>query len=138
MDKLLVNDFNSITNPIFSVSDLRKQFETPPYSKPIALSTQASIRCHPPKGKPTPTLHWVKNGKRVDPSVNKGVIISGDDQQLMFVNAKMSDSGNYTCVAENLAATRESPVAVITVFGRKIISNMFFFLFMPSDLSFVL
>ena len=40
----------------FSPSDLRKEFEVPPYSQSVELGSQIELRCHPPQGKPEPRV----------------------------------------------------------------------------------
>jgi hypothetical protein len=37
---------------------------------------------------------------------------------LIVVAARLTDSANYSCVAENIASTRTSDPAAITVYGR--------------------
>ncbi len=44
-------------------------------------------------------------------------MVTGSDH-LIVVSARVSDSGNFTCVAENLADVRHSPPAQLTVFGK--------------------
>jgi hypothetical protein len=51
------------------ISDLRKEFDTPPYSQQIELGSQAELRCHPPKGSPEARVsHWLKNGEKIEDS----------------------------------------------------------------------
>ena len=38
------------------LSDLRKEFEVPPYSQKVELGSQIELRCHPPGGKPKPRV----------------------------------------------------------------------------------
>jgi hypothetical protein len=38
------------------ISDLRKEFEVPPYSQKVELGSQIELRCHPPDGKPKPRV----------------------------------------------------------------------------------
>ena len=40
----------------FSISDLRKEFEVPPYSQNVELGSQIELRCHPPVGVPKPRV----------------------------------------------------------------------------------
>ena len=37
---------------------------------------------------------------------------------LIIVSARLTDSGNFTCVAENLAGSRRSPPAEIVIYGE--------------------
>jgi hypothetical protein len=60
-------------NCIFIISspDLRKEFDTPPYSQQIQLGGQAELRCHPPKGNPEAKVtHWLKNGAKIENDPN--------------------------------------------------------------------
>lgn len=95
---------------------LRKQFETPPYSQQVAVGSSVQMRCLPPKGKPTPTIYWLKGDRRIDPDKDKNFLLSGDNH-LIVVSAQTGDSGNYTCAAENIASTRYSDPATLTVFA---------------------
>ncbi len=94
---------------------LRKDFVTPPYAQQIELGSQAQLRCHPPKGNPAArVLHWTKNGAEIqDPN-----FIQSTDGHLIIVQARMEDAGNYTCVASNDVLTRQSPIAVINIYGK--------------------
>ena len=94
---------------------LRKNFDTPPYSQQIELSSQAQLRCHPPTGNPAArVIHWLKDGAVIDNSN----FIQSSDGHLIIVQARMQDAGNYTCVASNDVLTRQSPSATITIYGK--------------------
>jgi netrin receptor unc-5 len=97
------------------ISDLRREFETPPYSRQVALGSQVEMRCHPPKGKPTPTISWTKNGEAVEK--NKNLLETGSGH-LIVVKARWADAANYSCVAGNVAGRRISPTAQLTVYGK--------------------
>ena len=100
---------------IFPISVLRKDFDTPPYSQQIELGSQAQMRCHPPKGNPAPrVIHWLKNGVEI----NDANFIQSADGSLIIVQARMEDAGNFTCVASNDVLTRQSPTAIITIYGK--------------------
>ncbi len=105
---------------IFLLSVLRPLFVTPPYSQQIELSSQAVLRCHPPKGEPVAFVgEWRKDGARVDQTTDANFIKSSDGH-LLILQARMEDSGNYTCVARNAAGLeRTSPPAIVTVFGKQ-------------------
>ena len=157
-----------------SFADLKKNFETPPYNKDVSAGKQVQIRCFPPKGRPSPTVTWLKNGVPIDDSRSERntrftfrwvyilwlecdlktrfnctrqllkklfivsiIIFSGGnlmidgDNHLIIVSAKLSDAGNYTCVAENLAARRLSKPALVTVHGKTLIRRRVFCSFNP-------
>ena len=100
-----------------SVSDLRREFETPPYSRQVALGTQVEMRCHPPKGKPTPMVTWLKNGSPVREGGNGNLLVTGAGH-LIVVKTRWADAANYSCVAENVAARRVSQAAQLAVYGK--------------------
>lgn len=98
--------------------DLKRDFETPPYSQQIEVGRQAMLRCHPPRGEPEARVtHWLKNGQVVDPDLDSNFIQSATGH-LLIQQARMSDSANYTCVASNDVIERISPPAVIGVYGE--------------------
>ena len=75
------------------------------------------MRCHPPKGRPIPSISWLQNDRPIDPNTDKNFIVTGEGH-LIFVAARLSDTNNYTCVAENVASKRFSDPATITVYGK--------------------
>ena len=97
--------------------DLRKQFEVPPYSQQVVRGGQVEVRCHPPKGKPPPRVYWLQNGRKIDPNQDKNFLVTAEGH-LIVVAARLTDSANYSCVAENIANTRTSDSAAITVYGK--------------------
>ena len=73
------------------------------------------LQCKPPVGSPRPNITWYKNGKalllrgrRVRLRSRNGLIIK---------RVQMRDSGEYQCVAKNMAARREGPVMTLDVRG---------------------
>lgn len=101
---------------LVSYAYLKKHFEVPPYSQQVSRGGQVEMRCHPPKGRPLPTLYWLQNGRKIDPATtDKNFIVTGEGH-LIVVAAKLTDTANYTCVAENIATTRYSDPATITVY----------------------
>ena len=101
------------------VSDLRREFETPPYSRQVSLGSQVEMRCHPPKGKPAPMVTWLKNGSPVREGGNgNGNLLVTGAGHLIVVKTRWADAANYSCVAENVAARRVSQAAQLTVYGK--------------------
>lgn len=107
-------DFIILTVPL-DVSDLKKTFESPPYSLSVEVDRQAEIRCHPPVGMPIPRVYWLRNGAPLEPDTN---IIVSSEGHLLVNQARLQDTANYSCVAENIAARRVSDPALLTVYGE--------------------
>ncbi|CAG0881635.1 unnamed protein product [Darwinula stevensoni] len=95
--------------------DLRKHFVEHPYSKSVEVASQAELRCMPPEGVPLPRVAWLKDDLPVEVEREPNLIVSSEGN-LLFSQARVSDSGNYTCVAENLAGKRFSDVAALSVY----------------------
>jgi leucine-rich repeat transmembrane protein FLRT len=80
-------------------------------------------------------VYWVQNGRKIDPAQDKNFLVTAEGH-LIVVAAKLTDSGNYSCVAENIASTRTSDSATITVYGKtnfnfdNLTSTLFIFLLM--------
>ena len=108
---------NNLTHIFLLFSDLKKHFEVPPYSQQVSRGGQVEVRCHPPKGRPTPHISWLQNNKQIEPNSDKNFIVTGEGH-LIIVAARLTDTANYTCVAENVASKRFSDPAAITVYGK--------------------
>ncbi|CAL4079276.1 unnamed protein product [Meganyctiphanes norvegica] len=98
-----------------STAFLRRHFVEPPYSAQVSLEQQVELRCLPPDGRPTPTTIWLKNGESIVPQEHPNLRISSEGS-LLFLSARLEDSANYSCIAENVAAKRQSDVAVLKIF----------------------
>ncbi|CAL4058639.1 unnamed protein product, partial [Meganyctiphanes norvegica] len=94
---------------------LRRHFVEPPFSKRVALEQQVELRCLPPEGQPHPKVTWFKGDHVLDRKDHPNYRISSEGS-LLLLSARLEDSGNYTCAAENVAARRVSEVAVVAVY----------------------
>ncbi|XP_060820102.1 netrin receptor UNC5C-like isoform X1 [Bombus pascuorum] len=115
------------------VAYLKKHFLSPPYSLSVEAGRNAELRCTPPLGVPQPKVYWLKNGTPLEtmtsstPASSMADSIPNDvtaannfvqtvDGHLILGKAELRHQGNYSCVAENIAARRVSEPAVLTVY----------------------
>lgn len=98
-------------------TDLKKQFESPPYSVSVEAGQSTELRCLPPIGLPPPRVYWLRNGVSLDTDASETLLVSSEGH-LLVGQAKLQHQANYTCVAENIAAKRSSEPASITVYGE--------------------
>lgn len=98
-------------------SDLRKQFPRDPVQTSIEAGYPVQLQCLPPEGAPMPEVFWLRDGVEIDTSRDTNFIISNDGG-LILNQAKLTDAGNYTCGAKNVASRRLSASAILTVYGK--------------------
>ena len=98
--------------------DLQKQFVDVPYSLSAKEGSQVSLRCLPPHGVPKPVVYWLHEGRNIKAGTESSPYIVSSEGSLLISQVKLSHSGNYSCVAENIAGVRESPVGSLTVYGK--------------------
>ncbi|XP_067139903.1 netrin receptor UNC5C-like isoform X2 [Centruroides vittatus] len=100
---------------IINVAYLKKHFLNQPLSVNIQLERQVSLQCLPPEGLPTPDVFWVHNGDIIEVDKDPNFIISNEGN-LLIGQARLSDVGNYTCGARNIAGQRFSETAALLVY----------------------
>lgn len=65
-----------------------------------------------------PVISWVRDARTIDPKRDPNYIITADGH-LLIAQTRLSDMGNYSCVAENIASRRVSEPALLTVYGKQ-------------------
>ena len=104
----------------------------------VQKNSLVTLRCESPAGNPSPAVSWRRNGYPVDTQKNRRLLVKSHRNSSLVVirKVKLSDGGDYSCVASNLVGRRESAIIKLNVYGkftmrgylhvRKIIISNFF------------
>uniref|UniRef100_A0A674PMS4 Fibroblast growth factor receptor n=1 Tax=Takifugu rubripes TaxID=31033 RepID=A0A674PMS4_TAKRU len=102
--------FTKLKRSVLMKSSRRNSARAPYWTRPdrmdkkllaIPAANTVKFRCAA-SGNPTPTIHWLKNGKEFKGEQRMGGIKLRHQQwSLVMESAVPSDRGNYTCVVQN-------------------------------------
>ncbi|KAL1130925.1 hypothetical protein AAG570_012166 [Ranatra chinensis] len=85
--------------------NVRPRLIVPPESQFAKSGATVEMRCYA-SGAPPPTITWFKDGNSVQPA--ERLQFADDNSILRIIHSKESDSGLYTCTAQNTEGTAEA------------------------------
>ena len=114
-----------VISALFAV--LRRNFMVVQPLHAVPSNTTVILPCKPPHGEPRPTITWYKNGEPFSPERGRQVIFAAKNTvKLVIKHVSANDSGEYRCVAMNMAAHREGPILRLEVRGWSVQFRFFF------------
>jgi hypothetical protein len=69
-------------------------------------------------------IYWLRDGVELRRGADPNVILAHDGS-LIISSARVSDTGNYTCAARNVAMERHAAPAELSVYGTTLFCSVF-------------
>ena len=88
----------------------------PPRDAETPAGSTVSFDCFV-SGEPRPTVRWQRGGEPVTLTTSDKHAVTHDGSVLVIRDVSVHDSGQYECVAENMAGSTRA-VAQLTVWGQ--------------------
>uniref|UniRef100_A0A0B7BKH3 Ig-like domain-containing protein n=1 Tax=Arion vulgaris TaxID=1028688 RepID=A0A0B7BKH3_9EUPU len=93
------------------------EFVSAPVHTEAVFESEAKLVCIPPAGNPTPQVHWLKDGARINFTGDPNFVLL--ETRILFIEfVRITDEGEYICVAENEAGVRQTQPVQLTVLGK--------------------
>lgn len=105
----------------YFISDLDEDFViSPSVDTRVQKNSLVTLRCKSPAGNPSPAVSWRKDDNPVDTHKNRRLLVKSQRNSSLVVirKVKLSDGGDYSCVATNLVGRRESAIIKLNVYGK--------------------
>ena len=97
---------------------LRGNFLEEPLDTWVARRDEVELPCSPPEGHPPPQVTWRKDGGTLNLTEERHERVRLAGNGLVITKAELSDEGRYQCVARNLAGSRHSHEALLSVYVK--------------------
>ena len=97
---------------------MEEDFLTEPMDEVSYEGDTVEMRCDPPRGEPSASVYWLKDGNEIDTSRDSSRFQLSNDFSLLILMSKREDAGNYVCVAFNQIEKRFSKPARLTLLGK--------------------
>lgn len=101
-------------NVSLSIGSIKNVFRAQPDNQTSINGDTVVLRCSPPKGRPPPTVVWLRNNKIVLNNTRTHISPKGN---LTISPVTMTDRGVYVCRAKHPLKIQDSRPAVLTVEG---------------------
>jgi len=100
---------------------LGTDFREQPHNVELAVGSEATLECRPPKGEPEPRVRWRKDNDPVKSGERWTITETGS---LRIRDVRREDSGTYVCIAYNIGGEKDSNPARLVVRGTLTVSGL--------------